>query len=80
MMVNLWMGMMMMVVARKARVEAGRLLPTGQGSDTQVNSPPPANITSHWNTAGHVGYRDTAAHVRHIGRQAHVYMHYIGKH
>ena len=32
---------------RQGRVEAGRLLPTGQ---RQVNSPPPASSASHWNT------------------------------
>ena len=32
---------------RRGRVEAGRLLPTGQ---RQVNSPPPASSASHWNT------------------------------
>ena len=42
------------------RVEAGGLLPTGQSE--QVNSPPPANITSHWNTAAmrmYLRYWDT---------------------
>ena len=32
---------------RRGRLEAGRLLPTGQ---RQVNSPPPASSASHWNT------------------------------